>query len=80
MKPLMNDEKLLECPFCGSDYVYPDSDLEGKRHAVLCGNCGCQTDGWVKPSLAMKSWNTRNGHLYTADDYKQDALEREHGL
>lgn len=25
-------------------------------------------------------WNTRNGHLYTAEDYKQDALEREHGL
>jgi hypothetical protein len=29
---------------------------------------------------AIKRWNTRNGHLYTDDDYRQDAMEREHGL
>jgi hypothetical protein len=31
-------------------------------------------------SSAIRKWNTRNGHLYTADDYKQDAMERANGL
>lgn len=80
MKPMMNEDGLLECPFCGSGDAYPDSDLNGKRHFVWCGNCGCGTGDRLNISSAVRKWNTRSGHLYTADDYKQDALEREHGL
>lgn len=78
MKPMMNGDGLLECPFCGSNEAYADSSDIG--YYVACPQCSCGTDGWFKPSLAMKSWNTRRGHLYTADDYKQDALERANGL
>ncbi|UVX30600.1 Lar-like restriction alleviation protein [Klebsiella phage VLCpiS13b] len=78
MKPMMNDEKLLECPFCGSLEVYLFDELVLSH--VFCSSCGSRTDDDLDASMAVKSWNTRNGHLYTADDYKQDALEREHGL
>lgn len=78
MKPMMNDDGLLGCPFCGSNEAYKDINDNG--HYVACPQCSCGTDGWFKLSLAVRKWNTRNGLLYTADDYKQDAMEREHGL
>lgn len=78
MKPMMNDDGLLECPFCGSNYAYSDS--QGDDFFVACAECGNGTDYWIKLESAIKKWNTRNGHLYTADDYKQDAMERANGL
>jgi hypothetical protein len=78
MKPMMNDEGLLECPFCGSNDAYSDS--QGDDFFVACAECGNGTDYWLLLDDAVKKWNTRNGHLYTADDYKQDALERANGL
>ena len=78
MKPMMNDDGLLECPFCGSDEAYECSN--GGFRSVICNRCGCRTEWWLKPFLAVNSWNTRNGHLSTADDYKQDAMERANGL
>lgn len=78
MKPMMNDDGLLECPFCGSDEAYECSN--GGFRSVICNQCGCRTEWWLKPLVAVNSWNTRNGQLYTADDYKQDAMEREYGL
>ncbi|UVX30137.1 Lar-like restriction alleviation protein [Klebsiella phage VLCpiS13c] len=78
MKPMMNDEGLLECPFCGSENSMQNKD--GKWHFVVCHVCGSRTDDWMNAATAVKKWNTRNGHLYTADDYKQDALERANGL
>jgi hypothetical protein len=78
MKPMMNDDGLLECPFCGSNEAYKDNSYGG--YYVACPQCGCGTDGRFKLSLVVKLWNTRNGHLYTADDYKQDAMERANGL
>ena len=78
MKPMMNGAGLLECPFCGSNEAYKDNNDSG--YYVACSQCGCGTDGRIKPSLAVKSWNTRNGRLYIADDYKQDAMERANGL
>lgn len=78
MKPIMNDYGVLPCPFCDSDDVYPDTD--GKRYFVECGYCGCGTGPRLNEPAALRKWNTRNGHLYTADDYKQDAEERKHGL
>ena len=73
--PMMNEEGLLECPFCGSNEAYKDNNDNG--HYVACSQCGCGTDGWFKPALAIKAWNSRNGHIYTAEDFNQAAQERE---
>jgi len=78
MKPMMNDDGLLECPFCGSENSMQFKDEQW--HFVVCQDCGSRTDDWINAATATSKWNTRNGHLYTTDDYKQDALEREHGL
>lgn len=79
MKPMMNDDGLLECPFCGDTHAYMDNDGSGSFY-VACSQCGCSTDQWLTQGKSVKSWNTRNGHLYTANDYKQDAMERANGL
>ena len=70
---MMNNEGLLECPFCGSNEarLYMDG-----MHCVIC-KCGCSTDDWIVKKAAMRQWNTRNGHLYTAEDFNQAAQERE---
>jgi Lar family restriction alleviation protein len=75
---MMNDEGLLECPFCGSNDAYSDS--QGDDFFVACAECGNGTDYWPLLDDAVKKWNTRNGHFYTVDDYKQDAMERANGL
>lgn len=75
--PMMNDEGLLECPFCDSNIAYKDFNESRMMHSVSCGDCGCGTDEWLHEEGAVKSWNTRNGHLYTADDFKQAGMERE---
>lgn len=76
--PMMNNSGVLNCPFCGSDDAYPDTD--GKRHFVWCGNCGCGTGPKLNRPAAIRKWNTRNGHLYTPEDYKQAGQERDYGL
>lgn len=78
MKPMMNDDGLLECPFCGSLKVYLFDELVLSH--VFCSSCDSRTDDYLDASMAVKKWNTRGGHLYTVDDYKQDAEERKHGL
>lgn len=83
MKPMMNDEGILECPLCQStishvEKVYPAHSIAG--WIVECHECGCTTGKHATKNGAIDSWNTRNGHLYTADDYKQDAMERANGL
>lgn len=81
MKPMMNDIGLLECPFCGQlkdVFIYRTPTYGNYR--VACGECETESGMHYSNDDAVKAWNTRNGHLYTADDYKQDAMEREHGL
>lgn len=78
MTLLMNDEKLLECPFCGSLEVYLFDELVLSH--VHCSSCDVRTDDYLFASMAVRSWNTRGGHLYTADDFNQVAEERDHGL
>lgn len=76
--PMMNDEGLLECPFCGSLEVYLLDELVLSH--VSCSSCDARTDDHFDASMAVKSWNTRNGHVYTADDFNQAVEEREYGL
>ena len=74
--PMMNDEGLLECPFCGSNEARLYS---GGGYCVIC-KCGCSTDDWLVRPAAIRQWNTRNGHLYTSDNFNQAAEERDYGL
>lgn len=76
--PMMNDEGLLECPFCGSLDVYLFDELVLSH--VFCSSCDVRTDDYIDASVAVKSWNTRGGHLYTAEDFNQTAEERDYGL
>ena len=81
MKPMMNDLGLLGCPFCGQlkdVFIYRTPTYGNYR--VACGDCEVESGMHCTEEAAIKAWNTRNGHLYTADDYKQDAMERANGL
>lgn len=83
MKPMMNDDGLLECAHCGElEQVVTGDRLVGycTYQHVMCMNCGIETGNVIGMFRAIKKWNTRHGHLYTADDYKQDAMERANGL
>ena len=73
--PQMNDEGLIECPFCGDSGVILDK-CDGLHH-VVCVECGIATDGYIKKSRIIEKWNTRNGHLWTKQDFKDAAWERQ---
>lgn len=76
--PMMNDEGLLECPFCNS----PDVDCleyDDGWHAE-CNECDARSKACIDKMCATRKWNTRNGHLYTAGDFNQAAEERDYGL
>lgn len=79
MKPMMNGNGLLECAHCGSMDIGIETDDDGWRY-IECGECEIRTAEYRNDELMRRRWNTRNGHFYTADDYKQDAMERKHGL
>lgn len=66
--PMMNDEGLLECPFCNSNDAYSDKNIHG--YYVACSQCGCGTDEWLHQASAVKSWNTRGGFVYSNADYE----------
>lgn len=76
--PMMNDEGLLECPFCGGNEVYLIVDLV--LVSVECEGCCASSGEWGSSETAIRHWNTRNGHLYTSGDLNQAAEERDHGL
>lgn len=73
--PMMNDEGLLECPFCASSDV-DCLEYENGWHAE-CNECDAMSGSFAAMASAVKSWNTRNNHLYTADDFKQAGQERD---
>lgn len=66
--PMMNDEGLLECPFCNSNDAYSDKNIHG--YYVACSQCGCGTDELLHQASAVKSWNTRGGFVYSNADYE----------
>lgn len=72
--PMMNGEGLLTCPFCSDSETTIDTD-DGLSQ-VVCLGCGIATDFYRQKSLLITKWNTRNGHLYTAEDFNQAAQER----
>lgn len=74
--PMMNDEGLLECAHCSSLNVGVDSDDDGWAY-IECHDCMIRTDGYRNPVLMWSVWNTRNGHLWTKQDFKDAAWERQ---
>ena len=77
--PMMNDNGLLSCPFCGCDDAGIAVDEDGWEY-IECSDCYCRTDAFISRPIMINAWNTRNGHLYNADDFYQAAAERENGL
>lgn len=75
--PMMNDNGLLDCPFCNG---HPEINETRWGYYISCEDCDAETDVWLRLDTAKRRWNTRGGHLYTADDINQLAEEREHGL
>lgn len=78
--PMMNGEGLLECPFCDSSsaFVSVASDYDfsvAPKYQAICG-CGVSTEFYSKRESVIKAWNTRKGHLWTVDDFKQMNAER----
>lgn len=75
--PMMNDDGLLECAHCSSQETYtaerPGYPVE---FYVECGKCECKTADYLVDKHAIRSWNTRAGHLFTEQDYKDMSEER----
>lgn len=66
--PMMNDEMLLECPFCGS----PDVDCleyDDGWHAE-CNECDARSKSCMDKMCAIRKWNTRGGFVYSDSDYE----------
>lgn len=76
--PMMNEQGFLNCPFCCSLRV--EAVKDSVCTFIQCVECGSRSDDWFKKDTAVMKWNTRNGHLYTADDFNQAAEERDYGL
>lgn len=74
--PMMNNEGLLECAHCASLNVGIEIDDDGWSY-IECHDCMIRTDGYRNGPSMRSTWNTRRGHLYTADDFNQAAQERE---
>lgn len=70
--PMMNELGLLECPFCGGD---PFTEKLSNGFAVECSDCNCSTGSRLSMVLAAYRWNTRNGHLWTKQDFADRAFE-----
>ena len=55
---------LLNCPFCGYDWIEPVKVLNksGKnKFYIRCLNCGARTRNQNTEQNAVKLWNRRNG-------------------
>lgn len=64
----MNYDGLLECPFCDGDGAYREI---AETDFVFCGSCWCRTDDFKSIDMAVNSWNTRNGKLYTVESMRR---------
>ena len=55
---------LLNCPFCGCDWIEPVKVLNKSNKSkfyVRCLNCGARTRNQNVEQDAIKLWNRRNG-------------------
>lgn len=58
----MSDNKILPCPFCGSDEVSLSDGYMGQTigHFVECIKCGASSHMNPDKNETIKLWNTRN--------------------
>jgi hypothetical protein len=54
----MPPEKLLSCPFCGSDNLEESSPAMSHPPRLTCNNCYCMMAGAYREDL-YRRWNTR---------------------
>lgn len=71
--PMMNESGFLECPFCCSLRV--EAVKDSVCTFIQCVECGSRSDDWFKKDTAVTKWNTRNGHLWTKQDFADRAFE-----
>lgn len=77
MMHMMNDEGLLECPGCGCmDAMVMGHDDSTIEYRVECQICGTKTSGYLYRDNAVALWNTRAGHLWTQQDFKDMSEEQ----
>lgn len=59
---MITDNSLLNCPFCGSDWVEPVKVLSKSnknKFYIRCLQCGCRTRSQGLIEDAIKLWNRR---------------------
>lgn len=54
----MSEEKLLPCPFCGSENIMLDKTKEDTLHLAVCRNCVAEVSGFTRDG-AIRAWNRR---------------------
>jgi len=52
-------ERLLPCPFCGSDAVMGEGQSDEWPWQVSCNGCGASSDHYVEEEHALAAWNRR---------------------
>lgn len=56
----MRENKLLPCPFCGSDKVdFWDTGNVLHPYQIVCLGCFNGTDECISEEVAIRRWNTR---------------------
>ncbi len=59
-------DKLLNCPFCGSDVLEMQQQMGDSGYTVVnCNNCGCQGPIGIVPIQAETLWNSRTAEKMT---------------
>lgn len=71
--PHMNDDGLLECPFCSCLDIGLDVSSGGWSYG--CNNCGASSYIYMLKSGARNSWNTRRGKLHTLESINRSHEE-----
>ena len=62
---MVTDNFLLNCPFCGSEWIEPVKVLNKSnknKFYIRCINCGARTRNQSTITDAVKLWNRRAGN------------------
>ena len=71
----MSEERLIDCPFCGSDNVSVTRRTWTTKFAVYCPRCSCVGPEYKFSIDAAIAWNTRSTPTREAAGELLEALE-----